>query len=199
MKVIAITGSIATGKSLVSNYLIEKGLPLVDTDQLSREVVKVGSDGLKQLVEAFGSKILQADGSLDRKAFANIIFNDEKSRQRTDHILHPLIADLTHQRLEQYRQAACPLAFVDIPLYYEGQADIRVDSVWLVYTSESLQKKRLMQRNNLQADEAQNLMNNQWSIDKKVKLADVIINNSNTKQDTYKQVDLLLEELLNKK
>ena len=194
MKVIAITGSIATGKSLVSNYLIEKGLPLVDTDQLSRQVVEVGSEGLKQLVEAFGSKILQADGSLDRKAFANIIFNDEKSRQRTDQILHPLIADLARLYLKQYQEAGHPIAFVDIPLYYEGQADIKVDTVWLVYTNESLQKERLMKRNNIGPAEAENLINNQWSIEKKAKLADVIINNSNTKQDTYKQVDALLEK-----
>ncbi|XJS11321.1 dephospho-CoA kinase [Aerococcaceae bacterium WGS1372] len=197
MKIIAITGSIATGKSLVSNYLIKKGYPLVDTDKLSRLVVQPDSEGLNQLVSAFGSKILQEDGNLDRKAFAKIIFNDEKSRALADSILHPLISDLARTRLNQYEREGNQIAFVDIPLYYEGQADIVVDSVWLVYTNEELQKERLMSRNNIDAKEAQNLINNQLSIEEKARLADLIIDNTSSKQATYQQVDTLLEKLLN--
>lgn len=196
MKIIAITGSIATGKSLVSNYLIENDYALVDTDKLSREVVEVGSTGLKALVESFGNRILQSDGSLDRKTFASIIFSDEKSRDLADSILHPLISDLARERLAAYQKRGCPIAFVDIPLYYEGQANIVVDSVWLVYTTETIQRERLMGRNNIDAQEAQKLINTQMSIETKANLADVVIDNTGSKQATYDQVDNLLDSIL---
>lgn len=196
MKIIAITGGISTGKSLVSNYLIDKNFALVDTDKLSREVVEANSHGLKRLVKSFGQSILQEDGSLDRKAFANIIFNDKKSRDIADSILHPLISDLARERLEEYREKGETIAFVDIPLYYEGQADIIVDSVWLVYTTEAIQVQRLMKRNNIGEKEARNLVNNQLSIEKKDELADVIIDNTGSIENTYAQVDKLLEKYL---
>lgn len=193
MKVIAITGSISTGKSSVSNYLIEKNIPVIDTDKLSRVVVEKGSVGLNQLIENFGNKILNDDGTLNRKALGEIIFNDSKSREKLNHILHPLIRQLVNEQLEEYRASNVPLVFVDIPLYYEGNANIKADEVWVVYTTLDSQLKRLMKRNNIDQQEAHNLINSQMSIEDKSTWADVVIDNSGTLEETYRQVDQLLQ------
>ena len=178
MKVIAITGSIATGKSGVSNYLIKRGFPVIDTDILSRFVVEKGSTGLKQLTEAFGNQILNEDGTLNRKKLGSILFSDEESKQTINRILHPLIADEANQQIKDYQTAGERLIFVDIPLYYEVNINILMDDVWLVYTTPTIQLERLMKRNQINEQEAQQLINNQISIEDKAKWAEKIIDNN---------------------
>lgn len=193
MKVIAITGSIATGKSGVSNYLIKRGFPVIDTDILSRVVVEKGSTGLKQLTEAFGDQILNEDGTLNRKKLGSILFSDEESKQTINRILHPLIADEANQQIKDYQTAGERLIFVDIPLYYEVNINILMDDVWLVYTTPTIQLERLMKRNQINEQEAQQLINNQISIEDKAKWAEKIIDNSGTLEATYQQVEALLK------
>lgn len=193
MKVIAITGSIATGKSGVSNYLIKRGFPVIDTDILSRVVVEKGSTGLKQLTEAFGQQILNEDGTLNRKKLGSIIFSDEESKQTINRILHPLIADEARQQVKDYQSAGERLIFVDIPLYFEVNINIPTDDVWLVYTTPTIQLERLMKRNQINEQAAQQLINNQISIEDKAKWAEKIIDNSGTLETTYQQVEALLK------
>ena len=129
MKAIAITGSIATGKSTVSKYLIQQGYPVIDTDIISRVVVEKGTVGLERLKENFGEDIIQADGTLNRKALGNIVFNDEASKEKLNQILHPLISKESKERMAAYKEEGHSLIFVDIPLYYEVDIDIPTDAV----------------------------------------------------------------------
>ncbi|MFL2143422.1 dephospho-CoA kinase [Ruoffia sp. FAM 20857] len=198
MKTIAITGSIATGKSTVSKYLIQQGYPVIDTDIISRVVVEKGTVGLERLKENFGEDIIQADGTLNRKALGNIVFNDEASKEKLNQILHPLISKESKERMAAYKEEGHSLIFVDIPLYYEVDIDIPTDAVWLVYVSPDIQLERLMKRNQIGEEDARQLISNQISIQDKAKWSEIVIDNSNTPEETHKQVDQLLKAENNK-
>lgn len=198
MKAIAITGSIATGKSTVSKYLIQQGYPVIDTDIISRIVVEKGTIGLERLKENFGEGIIQADGTLNRKALSNIVFNDAASKEKLNQILHPLISKESKERMAAYKEEGHSLIFVDIPLYYEVDIDIPTDAVWLVYVSPDIQLERLMKRNLMGEEEARQLISNQISIQDKAKWSEIVIDNSNTPEETHKQIDQLLKAENNK-
>lgn len=198
MKAIAITGSIATGKSTVSKYLIQQGYPVIDTDIISRVVVEKGTVGLERLKENFGEDIIQADGTLNRKALGNIVFNDEASKEKLNQILHPLISKESKERMAAYKEEGHSLIFVDIPLYYEVDIDIPTDAVWLVYVSPDIQLERLMKRNQIGEEDARKLISNQISIEDKAKWSEIVIDNSNTPEETHKQIDQLLKAENNK-
>lgn len=198
MKAIAITGSIATGKSTVSKYLIQQGYPVIDTDIISRIVVEKGTIGLERLKENFGEGIIQADGTLNRKALSNIVFNDEASKEKLNQILHPLISKESKERMAAYKEEGHSLIFVDIPLYYEVDIDIPTDAVWLVYVSPDIQLERLMKRNLMSEEDARQLISNQISIQDKAKWSEIMIDNSNTLEETHKQIDQLLKAENNK-
>ena len=198
MKAIAITGSIATGKSTVSKYLIQQGYPVIDTDIISRIVVEKGTVGLERLKENFGEDIIQADGTLNRKALSNIVFNDAASKEKLNQILHPLISKESKERMAAYKEEGHSLIFVDIPLYYEVDIDIPTDAVWLVYVSPDIQLERLMKRNLMGEEEARQLISNQISIQDKAKWSEIVIDNSNTPEETYKQIGQLLKAENNK-
>ena len=198
MKAIAITGSIATGKSTVSKYLIQQGYPVIDTDIISRVVVEKGTVGLERLKENFGEDIIQADGTLNRKALGNIVFNDEASKEKLNQILHPLISKESKERMAAYKEEGHSLIFVDIPLYYEVDIDIPTDAVWLVYVSADIQLERLMKRNQIGEEDARQLISNQISIEDKAKWSEIVIDNSNTPEETHKQIDQLLKAENNK-
>lgn len=198
MKAIAITGSIATGKSTVSKYLIQQGYPVIDTDIISRIVVEKGTIGLERLKENFGEGIIQEDGTLNRKALGNIVFNDEASIEKLNQILHPLISKESKERMAAYKEEGHSLIFVDIPLYYEVDIDIPTDAVWLVYVSPDIQLERLMKRNLMSEEDARQLISNQISIQDKAKWSEIVIDNSNTPEETHKQVDQLLKAENNK-
>lgn len=198
MKAIAITGSIATGKSTVSKYLIQQGYPVIDTDIISRIVVEKGTIGLERLKENFGEGIIQADGTLNRKALSNIVFNDAASKEKLNKILHPLISKESKERMAAYKEEGHSLIFVDIPLYYEVDIDIPTDAVWLVYVSPDIQLERLMKRNLMSEEDARQLISNQISIQDKAKWSEIVIDNSNTLEETHKQIDQLLKAENNK-
>ncbi|MGO1931070.1 MAG: dephospho-CoA kinase [Ruoffia tabacinasalis] len=198
MKTIAITGSIATGKSTVSKYLIQQGYPVIDTDIISRIVVEKGTIGLERLKENFGEGIIQEDGTLNRKALSNIVFNDAASKEKLNQILHPLISKESKERMAAYKEEGHSLIFVDIPLYYEVDIDIPTDAVWLVYVSPDIQLERLMKRNLMSEEDARQLISNQISIQDKAKWSEIVIDNSNTPEETHKQIDQLLKAENNK-
>lgn len=198
MKAIAITGSIATGKSTVSKYLIQQGYPVIDTDIISRIVVEKGTVGLERLKENFGEGIIQEDGTLNRKALSNIVFNDAASKEKLNQILHPIISKESKERMAAYKEEGHSLIFVDIPLYYEVDIDIPTDAVWLVYVSPDIQLERLMKRNLMSEEDARQLISNQISIQDKAKWSEIVIDNSNTPEETHKQIDQLLKAENNK-
>ena len=187
---IGLTGGIATGKSTVSKMFVERGAILIDADQIAREVVLPGSETLKRVAERFGQAVLLDNGELNRKKLGEIIFNDPKARKDLEAIMHPAIRQRMRQKKEQAeRENPDKLVVLDVPLIYESNIQDQFDEVVLVYVPEPLQLKRLMARDGLTEEEARKRLRAQISIEEKKRLADYVIDNSGTLENTRRQVD----------
>lgn len=189
--ILGLTGNIASGKSTVARELERRGAVVVDADQLAREVVTPGSDALRQLVEVWGDEILQADGQLDREMMGRKVFADSHARKQLNEIVHPAIARLSVQRLQQLRQENHPLIIYEAPLLYEAGAQTRVDKVLVVTVTPEVQMQRLLARDGLDETQARQRMESQMPQEQKVALADYCIDNSCNWAQTLEQIDEL--------
>lgn len=194
--VVGLTGSIATGKSTVVEWFKTKHVPVIDADQIAREIVEPGKPILMRLKETFGEAIIQTDGSLDRALLGQMIFNDDTLRQKLDDLMHPAIVKEMVARRDKYLNQNEPLIILDIPLLFEGGLPDLVDRVIVVYTTESVQLERLMNRNKLSKQEATQRIKTQWSIEKKKALATDVIDNNGSIEETYQQCDALYQKYL---
>lgn len=186
---IGLTGGIATGKSTVSAMLVQYGAILIDADQVAREVVLPGSPVLSEVFARFGQALRQEDGSLHRKKLGEIIFNDPDARKDLEGILHPPIRSIMRQRMQQF-EAEQPnrLVVADIPLLFESGHWEMYEQVLLVYVPEKVQIARLMEREGINKEQARLRISAQMPIEEKRKLADVVIDNSGTLEETKRQV-----------
>jgi dephospho-coA kinase len=193
---IGLTGSIATGKSTVTNMLKELGAFVIDCDKTARDVVAPGTRGLAKIEEVFGKDAVAADGSMDRVYIGDLVFRNPGMKKRLENILFPLIFEaLDEELLRLEREGATPVVFLDMPLLYEVKYDSYVDEVWLVYAPFEVQLSRLMKRNGYTKEEALLRIHSQISVDKKKSLAQQVIDNSRTLEDTKEQVRSLWERL----
>ena len=193
---IGLTGSIATGKSTVTNMLKELGAFVIDCDKTARDVVAPGTRGLAKIEEVFGKDAVAADGSMDRVYIGDLVFRNPGMKKRLENILFPLIFEaLDAELLRLEREGATPVVFLDMPLLYEVKYDSYVDEVWLVYVPFEVQLSRLMKRNGYTKEEALLRIHSQISVDKKKSLAQQVIDNSGTLEDTKEQVRSLWERL----
>ena len=193
---IGLTGSIATGKSTVTNMLKELGAFVIDCDKTARDVVAPGTRGLAKIEAAFGKDAIGADGSMDRVYIGDLVFRNPEMKKRLENILFPLIFEaLDEELLRLERAGATPVVFLDMPLLYEVKYDSDVDEVWLVYVPFEVQLSRLMKRNGYTKEEALLRIHSQISVDKKKSLAQQVIDNSGTLEDTKEQVRSLWERL----
>ena len=193
---IGLTGSIATGKSTVTNMLKELGAFVIDCDKTARDVVAPGTRGLAKIEAAFGKDAVAADCSMDRVYIGDLVFRDPGMKKRLENILFPLIFEaLDEEFLRLEREGATPVVFLDMPLLYEVKYDSYVDEVWLVYVPFEVQLSRLMKRNGYTKEEALLRIHSQISVDKKKSLAQQVIDNSGTLEDTKEQVRSLWETL----
>ncbi|MDD9265814.1 dephospho-CoA kinase [Paenibacillus sp. GCM10023248] len=187
---IGLTGGIACGKSTVSAMLVGRGALLVDADQIARDVVEPGSPVLEQVAAHFGQAVLQEDGTLHRKKLGQIVFGDAEARKQLESILHPPIRKQIREQMEAYEsQYPDKLVVVDIPLLYESNLAHLFEQVMVVYVPRHVQLERLMVRDGLTESAANNRIDAQMSIEEKRKLADIVIDNSGTQEDTYAEVE----------
>ena len=190
---IGLTGGIASGKSTVTQRFAELGVPVIDADVASRNVVQPGTPGLAQVVQRFGVGVLDADGRLDRRALRNLIFKDSSLRRALDAILHPLIrADMEREAA----QAHGPYVIMAIPLLVEGGSSERVDRVLVVDADETLQIQRLQARDGSSEDETRAILSSQASRAARVAAADDVLLNTGTVADLRQAVDRLHEQYL---
>jgi dephospho-CoA kinase len=191
---IGLTGGIASGKSTVTQRFTELGIPVIDADVASRNVVEPGTPGLAQVVQRFGPQVLNADGQLDRRALRNLIFNDSSSRQALDAILHPLIrADMERAAT----QAKEPYLVMAIPLLVEGgTARQRVDRVLVVDADETLQIQRVQARDGSSKEQARAILASQASRAARLSQADDVLLNTGTVAELRQSVDRLHEQYL---
>jgi dephospho-CoA kinase len=189
MRLIGLTGGIATGKSSVDKMLVAHGAVVIDADALAREAVLPGEPTLDRVIERFGAGVLLPDGTLDRRQLGEIVFADPKARYDLERITHPRIVELSQQRIAAGLASDAPLVSVDIPLLYESERDATFPGVLVVYASPEIQLRRLRERNGLDDVAAQQRLEAQWPIDEKRRRATWVIDNSGDLADTERQVD----------
>jgi len=195
--VLGLTGGIATGKSTAAAVFSRHQIPMIDGDIIAREVVQPQTPGLAAIVQEFGEEILQEDGSLDRVALAKIIFDSTEQRQKLDRLLDPFIRQAITEQIKQ-QKANYPLVVVDIPLLFEGHYEQEMDAVAVVYLPEEIQLQRLMKRNQLTLDEAKKRIQSQMPIEEKKKLADIVFDNSGSKDELTCQIERWLSDFNNR-
>jgi dephospho-CoA kinase len=196
---VGVTGGIASGKSTVAKMLQEKGAFLVDFDELAREVVQCGLPAWKAIVEYFGTEVLNDDGTINREKLGTIVFENHEKLARLNEIVHPAVIEQWKRRLAEIKKEH-PEAIVlsDIPLLIESGMNNFVDVIVLVYVPRQEQIKRMMLRNGFTYAEALLRLDAQLSIEEKVPLADMVINNQGSIEKTQKIVDDVWRELLKK-
>ncbi|EOB8522070.1 dephospho-CoA kinase [Staphylococcus aureus] len=192
-KVIGLTGGIASGKSTVSELLSVFGFKVVDADKAAREAVEKGSKGLAQVREVFGDEAIDENGEMNRRYMGDLVFNHPEKRLELNAIIHPIVRDIMEEEKQEYLKQGYNV-IMDIPLLFENELENTVDEVWVVYTSESIQMDRLMQRNNLSLEDAKARVYSQISIDKKSRMADHVIDNLGDKLELKQNLERLLEE-----
>lgn len=192
-KVIGLTGGIATGKSTVSELLTAFGFKVVDADIAARKAVAKGTKGLEQVRAAFGDSAITEEGEMDRKYIGEIIFNHPEKRLELNDIVHPIVREIMEEEKQSYLNQGYDV-IMDIPLLFENELQNTVEEVWLVYTSESIQIERLMERNQLSLEDAKARVYSQISIDKKSRMADHVIDNLGDKLELKQNLEQLLTD-----
>jgi len=196
--VIGLTGGIASGKSTVSRVLRELGAPVIDADLVAKDVVRPGTEAWRELVEEFGSDILNDDQTIDRRLLGNKVFGNDHAVRRLNEITHPRVIKAISDRLADYGRTGDPPpgVVIDAPLLIESGMTDMVDEVWLVMVDEETQIQRLMARDHFGVEQALNRINAQIPIGKKRKYADVIIDNTGSVRETRAQVRKLWSRVL---
>lgn len=192
--IIGLTGGIASGKSTVARMLFELGLPVIDADQIAREVVEVGEEAYLQIVEKFGEEILQENKTIDRAKLGAVVFNDEEKRKLLNSIVHPAVRKKMLEQKEQYVKKGEKTIVLDIPLLFESNLTHLVDKVVVVYVDDDIQLERLMARNGFSKEEAEARIKAQMPLKEKVAKADAVINNNGTIEQTKEQLLTILKQ-----
>ncbi len=196
MKRVGLTGSIAVGKSFVSNVLRELGCHLIDADVVAREIVAPGSIGLRAVVSLFGEEISDADGTLNRPRLGKIVFGDEAKRKLLEATLHPLIIEEQDKRLRKLEGSnPYSIAIVDAALMIESGGYRRFDKLIVVYCRPEIQSERLTGRDRLSTAEAVVRINSQMPQAEKMRYADYLIDTSDGFDDTRRQTEEVFTKL----
>lgn len=192
---VGLTGGIGTGKSGVADLLASLGAAVECSDKIVRELQAPGGAGLRAIVDAFGAEYLTASGELDRAKLGQKVFGDPAARMRLNSLIHPLVTAELQRRVAAHRARGTPVIVVDIPLLLEGKkagvgtgAVLPFDVIALVYASETQQLERVVARDRLTPDDARARIRSQLSIEEKRQLADVVIDNTGSRESTEKQV-----------
>lgn len=196
--IIGLTGTIGSGKSTVSARLAKLGALVLDADTISREAVKKGADGLNKIAEVFGKEVIDANGELDRKALAGIVFSDESKRLILNGIIHPQVLKALKERTHGEKALNPDRMIVwDVPLLIEVGWVEYVDSVWLVTAPEQTRINRIMARDGCTIKQAQSRICAQMSEEEKARFSNEIIDNGGSLEQLYQRVDALYSEYSN--
>jgi dephospho-CoA kinase len=195
VKLVGLTGGIASGKSTVAKILQSLGAAIVNADDLAREVVEPGHEAWQEIVASFGAGVLQSDQNLDRQKLRTLIFNQPEARKRLESIIHPRVRALAEERIRQYAAAGYPVVIYEVPLLFEGNLQEWLRPVILVACDVDTQTVRLQKRDHLTAADAEKHIAAQMSLDDKRRLADYVIENNGSLEDLERQTRQILEQL----
>jgi dephospho-CoA kinase len=196
MKVIGLTGGIATGKSTASRTLKSLGATVWDADQTARDVVRPGQPGFAALKKEFGDDIFGPDGQLDRRVLAQRVFGKPQEVLRLNHTLHPIILMDLVEKLKLWRAQGVKVVIVDAPLLFESGADVGCDEIWVLSCGEDEQLRRVIERDGLSEAEAVARLEAQMSDAQRRAKATRIIDTSGSEADTQRAITAYYEELL---
>ena len=189
MRVIGLTGGIASGKSLVSQQLAELGATVIDADRMGHEAYRKDTETFRQVVDAFGQEIVGADGEVDRKALGAKVFADPAQRRRLEEIVWPAMRRMMEERLAELRSQGTEVAVLEAALLIEADWLPLADEVWLVTATPETARRRLMERNGLNAEQAESRLRAQLTNEKRRPYADVAIENDGTTEELRRAVD----------
>lgn len=195
MHVFGLTGGIASGKSAVAARLRARGVPVIDADELARIAVEPGSRGLIDVVRAFGPDVLAADGSLDRKKLAAVVFGDDEKRKKLNGIIHPIVSTLTFARAAALRDEGHPLACYEAALIVENGVADAFRPLVVVAAPEDTQVARACARDSAEPEEVRARIRAQMPLAEKVKVADFVIDNTGSRADLERRTDEVLEAI----
>jgi dephospho-CoA kinase len=195
VKLVGLTGGIASGKSTVAKILERLGAAVINADALSREVVEPGKEAWKEIIDAFGAGVLQPDQTLDRQKLRTVIFNDRDGRKKLEAIIHPRVRALAEEKIREHAVAGYSIIVYEVPLLFEGNLHEWLRPVILVACDVDTQRTRLQERDQLTQTEAQKHIDAQMSLEEKRRLADYVIENVGSLADLEQQVRTVLEKI----
>lgn len=193
--VLGLTGGIATGKSTVASMFSDEMIPLIDTDQISRDLLKIGHEGYQEVVKHFKDDILLTNGEINRKRLGRIIFSNAQKRELLNQIVHPKVIRIVLSEIEKHKQLGTKLVVVDVPLLFESGFDRYTDKVLVVFTERELQVERLINRDSISEEYANMKINAQMPLEEKIEKADYVIDNSKSVLQTKRAFLDVLKEL----
>lgn len=190
---IGLTGGIASGKTTVANMFADLGVVVVDTDLIAREIVEPEKPALDEIRQAFGDRVIDQSGELDRRALRSIVFADDEKRRRLEAILHPRIRD---EAARQSELASSPYHLVVVPLLAESPMKADMDRILVVDCDEDVQLKRLLERDAESPEQARRIIASQASRHERLAIADDVVRNDRSIDETKRRVRELHEKYL---
>ena len=194
MKVIGLTGGIASGKSTASAYLRELGAAIVDADAISRASTRRGGAAFEAVCAAFGD-ILGADGEIDRRKLGSIVFADEDARRKLNSIVHPAVMAESRAQIENARASGVKECILDVPLLFETGMEKLCDETWLISLDRATQAERLMARDGMTREQAEARIDSQMPLEEKERRATVVIDNRRSVEKLNSEVGSLYQAL----
>ncbi|MDL2205764.1 dephospho-CoA kinase [Eubacteriales bacterium OttesenSCG-928-N13] len=193
---LGLTGGIATGKTTASATLRELGAHVIDADEISRSLTAEGGEALPAIREVFGDDVFCANGTLNRSALGRIVFADQQRRNALESIIHPAIQRRMMDEIDRAAQAEETLCVLTVPLMFETGMDALCDRIWVTTVDPATQLQRVMQRDNLDAQQAQARIDSQMNAEEREQRADLLIRTDRSMQDTAREITKRYNELL---
>ena len=195
-KVIGLTGGIGSGKSTVSQFLMELGAVIIDADKVGHEAFLPDTPAWRDVTAAFGQDIIAPSGEIDRKKLGEIVFNDPESLSRLNRIMHPRMYDIMQARIEEYREQGVAVVVVEAAILIEANWQSLVDEIWVTVTPEDTVIKRLKEQRGLDEEQTRARIRSQLANDERMKYADVLINNNGDLDEIGAEVKALWDKLV---
>ena len=175
--IVGLTGGIGSGKSAAANFFQNEGITVIDADGLSREVIEEGTPGFVSIVEYFGSKIIDSDGSINRAHLRKEVFDDDKKKKLLESIIHPLVRELMVKKIAASKS---PYSIVMVPLIFETNSMSNYNRILVIDCDPKIQLERAMLRDNNSKAQIQKIMDSQCSREERISIANDIIPNNDT-------------------
>lgn len=199
MKIIGLTGGIASGKSTVSRILKDLGAVIIDADETAHSVIEPNKPAWRDIVQNFGEGILNPDMTINRDKLGEIVFQNPEQLDRLNHITHPRIMESLKDNFQRIKtNSPNAIVVLEVPLLYETFMDRMCDKVWVVWVDRETQIKRLIGRNNYSEEEAIRRIDSQIPLDEKARRADLVIDNRGTVEETISSAAKYFNDILSK-